>query len=142
MLTKYEVVVILDDRKHDDGGEKFADDLGEFVVAAGGEVLERKKLGRMQLAHPIKRRNNGLYWDVVMNLPGSQVAALKDKYRLDPVVLRLEVFLYDKPDSISLKPVAEPAESSAETANDAGASDDSGDKSVEPVAAESAESVE
>ena len=106
ILTKYESIFILDDRKFEDSGETFMDKVNSIIQDLGGELLLSEKRGRSQMARPINRRNAATYWDVVMNLPNDQVGVFKDRFRLNNVVLRLEVFKYDRPARISLK--AEP----------------------------------
>jgi ribosomal protein S6 len=89
-------VFILDPKKLDDGGEAFAKAASEQVVALNGKVQKCVSLGRRQFARPIGKHKAGVYWDLVVDLANESVAALKDRYRLNSTVLRLEVFHYEE----------------------------------------------
>jgi ribosomal protein S6 len=148
VLKKYEAVVILDDRKHSDGGEGFIAEFTQNVEGLGGSVGETEEMGRRQLAHPINRRNAGRYWDLTIELPPAGVAELKEKYRLDRTVLRLEVFIYDRPERTSLKEIvrAERAEAREDEEGTEGApaaeEAPADDAAAEPEAAEEATDAE
>ena len=93
-MRTYEAVFILDPKKVEDGGEAFAKAAGELVVALGGKVQRCVSLGRRQFARPIGKHKAGIYWDLAVDLSAASVATLKDRYRLNSTVLRLEVFLF------------------------------------------------
>ena len=93
-MRTYEAVFILDPKKVEDGGEAFAKAAGELVVALGGKVQRCVSLGRRQFARPIGKHKAGIYWDLAVDLSAANVATLKDRYRLNSTVLRLEVFLF------------------------------------------------
>ena len=101
MLGKYESIFILDERKMEDSGNSFIENLRSIIKELGGETLETEEIGNRQLAHPIKKKSSGNYWDVVFQLPKNQIVALKEKFRLDTTVLRLEIFSYDRPEPVS-----------------------------------------
>lgn len=101
---KYQAIFIVDDRKFDDGGESFVEGVGEVAQELGGSLEGSSNLGRRQMAHPIRRRNSATYWEIVLMLPPKEVLAFKDRYRLNNVVFRLEVFLYDRPEQLSKNP--------------------------------------
>ena len=93
-MRTYEAVFILDPKKLEDAGDAFAKSAGEQVEALGGKVQKCTSMGRRQFARPIGRHKAGIYWDLVIELGAENVAALKDRYRLNSTVLRLEVFGY------------------------------------------------
>lgn len=97
-MKKYEAIFILDDRKVDDGGKNFISEVEAAIGEFGGAVTESKSMGRKQFAYPIKKKRGGIYWDVVFELPEDKVAELKNRYRLNQTLLRLEVFIYDRPE--------------------------------------------
>ena len=96
-MKKYEIIVILDPQKVDDGGEAFVKQFETAVGELGGQSVSTEKLGRKQLAAPIHKRTTGFYWSLVVTLPPAKVAAIKERYHLDQNILRLRLFLYDKP---------------------------------------------
>ena len=99
-MKKYETIFILDEARHADGGNAFTESLKSLVEEMGGEILETEEMGHRQFAHPIKKKPSGIYWDIVINLPVNKVNDLKEKFRLDQSVLRLEIFIYDRPEKV------------------------------------------
>ena len=96
-MKAYEAVIILDERKFDDGGEVFANQFVSFVQELGGELKQRNPMGRRQFARPIKKLRSGIYWDFVFELDPAKVVVMKGRYRLDDSVLRLAVLNYVEP---------------------------------------------
>ena len=96
MLKTYEVVFILDSRKIEDNGETFAKEAEKEIEKLGGKVVSTTSLGRKQFARPIGKHRAGNYWDLIVEIAPGAVAALKDRYRLNTTVLRLEAFHYDE----------------------------------------------
>ncbi len=95
-MRTYETIFILDPKKLEDGGEAFAKAAGAQVETLGGKVQKSVSLGRRQFARPIGKHKAGVYWDLVVDLASESVAVLKDRYRLNGTVLRLEVFDYEE----------------------------------------------
>ncbi|HAR66890.1 MAG TPA: hypothetical protein DCR55_11845 [Lentisphaeria bacterium] len=112
-LRKYQAILIVDDRKFDDGGDAFMESVGEVITELGGTLDASENLGRRQMAHPIRRRNSATYWELLLTLPAHEVVNLKDRYRLNNVVFRLEVFLFDRPELFSKNPAIAAQPSSA-----------------------------
>ena len=108
-MKKYEAVFILDDRKSEDGGAQFMSDLESQIAKLGGKVLARNSMGRRQLAAYIRKRHTGVYWDLTLELPEDKVRALREHYRLHEAVLRMRMFIYDRPDRVQLPPRVRPA---------------------------------
>jgi len=100
-LKTYETVIILNDRKIQDDGNSFSEEFSSAISGAGGVMLKVTPLGRKQFARPIKKQKTGIYRDFIFNLKESAAAALPDKYRLDERVLRMQVFVYDRPEEPS-----------------------------------------
>ena len=96
-MKKYELIFILDEAKFSDGGKDFMENLKTWIEEAEGKVLELQDMGCRQMAHLINKKSTGLYWNLIFDLPESKVIELKDKYRLNSAVLRLEIFIYDRP---------------------------------------------
>jgi len=97
-MKKYEAVFILDERKVDDGGKGFAEEVVKFIVGHGGEMIETVPMGRKQFAREIRRRKAGIYWDFVFAMPPDQAIAIRPQFRLDERILRMQVFNYDRPE--------------------------------------------
>lgn len=97
-MNKYEAVYILDDRKVEGNGSAFVKEIEAAVSELGGKCVSTECIGRRQFATPIKKRTAGTYWDLVFEVPAAGVAVLKDRFRLNPSLLRAEIFAYDKPE--------------------------------------------
>ena len=91
-MRTYEAVFVLDERRHDDGGRAFAESVAAYIKELGGKVIEQASLGRRQFARPVRKQNSGIYLDFIIELESGQVAAFKEKYRLNETVFRLAVF--------------------------------------------------
>ncbi len=98
-LKKYETVFILDERKVQDEGKAFAEEFSSAISGAGGEMVSVTPLGRRQFAREIKKRKAGIYYDFVFNAEESFVKALPEQYKLDERTLRVQVFVYDRPEN-------------------------------------------
>ena len=98
-MKKYETIVILDEKSIDDDGSKFMKDFEEVITKQlGGKVLETVIMGRKQFAQEIKRKKTGIYLDVVHEMDADKVIELRDTYKLNETVLRMQVYNYDRPE--------------------------------------------
>lgn len=96
-MKTYEALFILDERQVDDGGEAFAAEIEAAATGLGGKVKEKQSLGRKTFARAINKRNSGIYWDFVLDMPPDSIASFQDRYRLNHTVLRQQVVLYEPP---------------------------------------------
>jgi small subunit ribosomal protein S6 len=109
-LKKYETVIILDDRKIQDEGKAFVEEFSAKISRAGGEIVKVTSLGRKQFARQMKKRKTGFYWDFTINLDEKEAKKLPTYYNLDERVLRLQTFIYDRPETPVDKDTAETVE--------------------------------
>ena len=98
-MKKYEAVFILDIRKTDDEGAAFCRGFEELIKSLGGELEKTVPMGRKQFTYEIDRRKAGLYIDFFFELDPLKVIEIKDKYKLDPRVLRNLIILDERPES-------------------------------------------
>jgi len=103
-LKKYEVTLLLDDRKNEDGGAAFIKDVDAQLVKLTGKLVESTGMGRRQVVAPIRKRHSAVYWNLIVELPGDGINHLRDHYRLDERLLRFQAHLYTKPDKVVLLP--------------------------------------
>ena len=96
-MKKYESVFILDESKIDGNAEAFMTSVIEFIKSLGGSVSESVDMGRRTFAYPINKKNSGQYWDLVLELDPAKVVELKENYRLNNAVVRMEVLIFDRP---------------------------------------------
>lgn len=98
-MKTYEAVLILDERLVEDGGEAILVDVEKTIAALGGTVKEKTSLGRKTFARQVRKTkaSSGIYWDVVIDLPPEQIDELKERYRLNKTMLRIQVMDYVAP---------------------------------------------
>ena len=98
-MKKYESVFILDIRKVDDEGAAFSNELTALIESLGGKMTEVVSMGRKQFTYEINRRKAGIYLDFFFELDPLKVIEIKDKYKLDPRVLRNLIIIDERPES-------------------------------------------
>ena len=109
-MKKYEVILILNDQKVENA-ESFAASFAETVAKLGGKIENSKVMGRRTFARPIGKKNAGTYVNLEIQLDTDKVEELKDHYRLDNQVLRLEIYVFDRPEVTVIKKEKENAAS-------------------------------
>ncbi|MCH2175822.1 MAG: 30S ribosomal protein S6 [Lentisphaeria bacterium] len=97
-MKKYESIVIVDDRRAEEGGKKVIADIQAVIEELGGKFESEKSMGRKTFVKPIRKRTAGTYWNLEFELDEDQVAVLKERFRLNQAVLRQVVFVYDRPE--------------------------------------------
>ena len=98
-MKKYETIVILDEKMIDDDGTKFLQSFETVLKKElGGTVVKSEIMGRRQFAREIKRKKTGIYLDVIHEMDADKVKPLRDKYKLNDTVLRLQSYSYDRPE--------------------------------------------
>ena len=98
-MKKYETIVILDEKRIDDDGTKFLKEFENVLTEEiGGTVVETEIMGRKQFAREIKRKKTGIYLDIIHEMTEDKVKVLRDKYKLNETVLRLQSYIYDRPE--------------------------------------------
>ncbi len=103
-MKKYEAIFIIDNQKNDDGSANFIKETESLIKSLKGIVHETEDLGIRQFAHPVNKKTAGHYISIVTTLPEDKVVELKEKFRLDPNVFRVEVFSCDKPENYEAQP--------------------------------------
>ncbi|MCP4176503.1 MAG: 30S ribosomal protein S6 [bacterium] len=88
----------MDDRKIQDEGKAFKEEFSSMISRAGGEIIKATPLGRKTFAREIKKRKTGFYWDFIFDLTEKEIREIPERYRLDERVLRLQAFVYDRPE--------------------------------------------
>lgn len=98
-MKKYEAIFITDSQKNEEGSANFIKETESLIKLLDGMVHETEDLGARQFAHPINKKTMGHYFSIITSLPENKVIELKEKFRLNPNVFRVEVFSYDKPEN-------------------------------------------
>lgn len=90
---------MLDETKIKNNGESFIDDVEKLITDLGGKLLEKNSMGKKVFARPIKRKNTGIYWDIVFELDASKEKEYKENFRMNHQVIRLVNYIYDRPEN-------------------------------------------
>jgi len=95
-LKKYESIFILDERQVDDQGKAFADEISGLISNLGGKLEETVPMGRRQFARKIEKKKSGIYYDFIFSIDEDKVKEVKNRYRLDKRIIRMQTFDYDE----------------------------------------------
>jgi small subunit ribosomal protein S6 len=94
-MKKYDALYIFVGIAKDDALEANLDKALAEVTRLGGNVLAKDSLGRRSFARPMKKRENGVYVKVRMELDPSKVDELVNRYHLVEEVFRVQILAVD-----------------------------------------------
>lgn len=98
-MKKYETIVILDEKNVKDDGADFLVEFEKLLKEElAGTVVESVNMGSKQFAREMKKRKTGIYLDVIHEMTPDKEILLRNKFRLDNRVLRLQTYNYDRPE--------------------------------------------
>ena len=107
-MKKYDALYIFVGIAKDDVLEANLEKALAEVVRLGGNVLEKVQLGKRAFSRPMKKRENGVYVKVRLELDPAKVDELVKRYKLVEEVFRVQVLAVD--DRREAKIAAERAE--------------------------------
>ena len=107
-MKKYDALYIFVGIAKDDALEANLDKALAEVTRLGGNVLSKDSFGRRNFARPMKKRENGVYVKVRMELDPAKVDELVNRYHLVEEVFRVQILAVD--DRREAKIAAERAE--------------------------------
>ena len=107
-MKKYDALYIFVGIAKDDVLEANLEKALAEVVRLGGNVLEKVQLGKRAFSRPMKKRENGVYVKVRLELDPAKVDELVKRYKLVEEVFRVQVLAVD--DRREAKITAERAE--------------------------------
>ena len=94
-MKKYDGLYIFAGQAKDDVLDgQIAKALAE-VTRLGGNVLAQEVLGKRAFAHPMHKRENGVYVQVRFELDPAKVSELVNRYRLVEEVFRVQILAVD-----------------------------------------------
>jgi small subunit ribosomal protein S6 len=88
MNRNYEMVVILDPELSAAEQEKLLEKIEKQITDSEGKASQAKELGKKQLAYPIKKRSEGVFYLVEFSVPTAALPSLRQKLLLEEKVLR------------------------------------------------------
>ncbi|NQW30657.1 MAG: 30S ribosomal protein S6 [Ignavibacteria bacterium] len=84
----YESTYVINAALEDAEIEAVSKRVNDFITENGGQIVEENKWGRRRLAYPIKKKYNGFYVYMVVELPVDTLTALERFYVLEDGILR------------------------------------------------------
>ena len=94
-MKKYDALYIFVGIAKDDVLEANLDKALAEVTRLGGNVLEKVQLGKRQFSRPMKKRENGVYVKVRLELDPAKVDELVKRYKLVEEVFRVQILAVD-----------------------------------------------
>ena len=94
-MKKYDALYIFVGIAKDDVLEANLEKALAEVTRVGGNVLEKVQLGKRTFSRPMKKRENGVYVKVRMELDPAKVDELVKRYRLVEEVFRVQILAVD-----------------------------------------------
>jgi len=95
-MKKYDALYIFAGQAKDDVLEGQIDKALAEVTRLEGKVLSREVLGKRTFAHPMHKRENGVYVQVRFELDPACVKELVNRYRLVEEVFRVQILAVDE----------------------------------------------
>ena len=94
-MKKYDALYIFVGIAKDDVLEANLEKALAEVARVGGNVLEKVQLGKRAFSRPMKKRENGVYVKVRMELDPARVDELVKRYKLVEEVFRVQILAVD-----------------------------------------------
>ena len=94
-MKKYDALYIFVGIAKDDALEANLEKALAEVTRIGGNVLEKVQLGKRMFSRPMKKRENGVYVKVRLELDPAKVDELVKRYKLVEEVFRVQILAVD-----------------------------------------------
>ena len=94
-MKKYDALDIFVGIAKDDVLEANLDKALAEVTRLGGNILEKVQLGKRMFSRPMKKRENGVYVKVRLELDPAKVEELVNRYKLVEEVFRVQILAVD-----------------------------------------------
>ena len=94
-MKKYDALYIFVGIAKDDVLEAYLEKALAEVTRLGGNVLEKVQLGKRQFSRPMKKRENGVYVKVRLELDPAKIDELVKRYKLVEEVFRVQILAVD-----------------------------------------------
>ena len=91
----YELTLILESETSEESRKKLFAKV-EKAIEESGKISEIKDLGKKTLAYPIKKKQDGHYWLLMISMSGKEAASLTDKLKQEDSVLRMLLIKRDE----------------------------------------------
>ena len=95
-MKKYDALYIFVGINKDEVLNAYLEKALQEVTKVGGTVLSTESLGKKTFMRPLKKRDNGVYVRVRMELEPAQIAVLMNRYHLVEEVFRVQFQAVDE----------------------------------------------
>lgn len=102
-MKKYEGLIILSQPVDEQTLEDKLDKIRAEITKQGGTVEHTTRMGRQTFARRLKKKDAGFYVLLTFTLDPAKIAPLRERYKLNEDVFRLQVTLAPKPSRDSAK---------------------------------------
>jgi small subunit ribosomal protein S6 len=87
-MRKYELAFIADPELDSEGLTALEEKVQKWIEAADGKVVKFDRWGKRRLAYPIKKRNDGYYVFIEVEMPPNAGVIVEQDLRLHEKILR------------------------------------------------------
>ncbi|MDA0991515.1 MAG: 30S ribosomal protein S6 [Verrucomicrobia bacterium] len=95
-MSTYTLKLIFPSRLEEGQLEKALDRIGEDLKKLGGEINDKKVIGRRAFARPMQKQYEGVYVDLQVTLSPDQVSALNARFKLNQDIFRVQILTRDE----------------------------------------------
>jgi small subunit ribosomal protein S6 len=88
MTNKYDLTLVLKAEVKDEAKDKFVEKMEKVLKALSGSVVKTQDMGKKQLAYKIAGLSEGIYVNMVLEMPAAAVIQLDKKLAVEKDVLR------------------------------------------------------
>jgi small subunit ribosomal protein S6 len=86
-MRSYSVLFIIDPSK-EDVMDSVKNDIRTVVTENSGSVVEEKVMGKKALAYPIRKKPEGIYYEIVMNAVPATMEKVTKQFQIRPEIMR------------------------------------------------------
>lgn len=83
---RYEILLVLNTKGREESANDLVEDIEKQIKSAKVGVEQVQRLEKRTFAYPSQKQTSGFYVNFIVNAEPAQVAELRAKWKLDPVV--------------------------------------------------------
>lgn len=87
-IRGYELTVIVDVEGEEKKQKELLEKITDWIKKAAGETVKKEEWGKKELAYPLEKKNEGLYWFFQFKLEPGKLGEVKEKLRREESILR------------------------------------------------------
>ena len=83
---RYEILLVLNTKGREESANDLVEDIEKQIKSSKIDVEQVQRLEKRTFAYPSQKQTSGFYVNFIVNAEPEQVAGLRAKWKLDPVV--------------------------------------------------------